>query len=281
MAMPQLISKIYKMALNTFRTIENAVIGKVLHITTDSKDRCNARLLFDYLFFHLLLLIPKYLIGLYTRNTTELLLSTAFLVTLIGCLLLVRKGVPVKTVSILAAFLTLMIPAACSFLNNQDLSPRYSMIWIVSILFCYIATDIRATLALGGLLCGYLSLVAWIQLNHISVYSTLGFTPEQSLIFNPIITAFYILFLIRVLGAHYKNIFITEHERTLQKQKQHSSLLSQHLTKQFIILKGLSRSGKSKYLDGNKELLEACLGEIEKQCETAISYLDNGTTSDN
>lgn len=281
MAMPQLIKKIYKVALKTYQNLENAVIGNVLHITTDSKDRCNARLLFDYLFFHLLLLIPKYLIGLYTHNTTELLLSTAFLITLVTCMLLVRKGTPVKSISILAAFLTLILPAACSFLNNQDLSPRYSMVWIVSILFCYIATNITATLALGAVLCGYLSLVAWIQMNHIPVFSTAGFSPEQSLIFNPILTAFYILFLIRVLGAHYKNIFITEHERTLQKQKQHSSLLSQHLTKQFIILKGLSRSGKSKYLDGNKELLEACLGEIEKQCETAISYLDNGTHTEN
>jgi hypothetical protein len=281
MAMPQLMNRIKTIAFKTYQNVENAVIGRVLHITTDSKDRCNAQLLFDYLFFHLLLLIPKYLIGLYTHNTTELLLSTAFLVSLIGCLLLLRKGVPVKTISIFAAYLTLLLPAACSFLNNQDLSPRYSMVWIVSILFCYIATNITATLTLGGVLCGYLTLVAWIQVNHITVFSTPGFSAEQTLIFNPILTAFYILFMIRVLGAHYKNIFITENERTVQKQKQHSSLLSQHLTKQFIILKGLSRSGKSKYLDGNKELLEACLGEIEKQCETAISYLDNGTPTDN
>jgi hypothetical protein len=91
----------------------------------------------------------------------------------------------------------------------------------------------------------------------------------------------YILFLIRVLGAHYRNIFIFEEQLSLQKQKQHSSLLNQHLTKQFIILKGLSRSGKSKYLDGNKELLEACLGEIEKQCESAIDYLDAGRLPEN
>jgi hypothetical protein len=117
--------------------------------------------------------------------------------------------------------------------------------------------------------------------NAVVMYNLPGFTPEQNLIFTPVLAAFYIMFLIRVLGAHYRNIFITENERTLQKQKQHSSLLSQHLTKQFIILKGLSRSGKSKYLDGNKELLEACLVEIEKQCETAISYLDSGKHPEN
>jgi hypothetical protein len=281
MAMPQLSKRVYILAIKIYHNTENAVIGNALHISTDSKERCNARLLFDYLFFHLLLLIPKALIGLYTQNTTELLLIAAFIVSLGGCLLLVQKGVPVKTVSILAAFLTFVLPAACSFLNSQDLSPRYSMVWILSILFCYITTNTRATLALGGLLCGYLGLVAWVKVNNIVVYNMPGFTPEQNLIFTPILIGFYVIFLIRVLGAHYRNIFIAENERTLQKQKQHSSLLSQHLTKQFIILKGLSRSGQSKYLDGNKELLEACLVEIEKQCESAINYLDNGTHTEN
>jgi hypothetical protein len=279
--MPQLIKKIYTLAVKIYLNTEEAVIGNALHISTDSRERCNARLLFDYLFFHLLLLIPQSLIGLYTHNTTELLLIGAFLFSLGGCLILVKKGVPIKTVSIIAAFVTFLIPAACSFLNNQDLSLRYSMIWVLSILFCYIATNIAATLALGGLLCSYLSLVAWIKVNNIATYVMPGFTSEQSLIFTPVLAGFYIIFLIRVLGGHYRNIFISEHERTLQKQKQHSSLLSQHLTKQFIILKGLSRSGKSKYLDGNKELLEACLIEIEKQCESAINYLDNNHHPEN
>jgi hypothetical protein len=273
--MPQLIKRIYILAVKIYHNTEEAVIGNALHITTDSRERCNARLLFDYLFFHLLLLIPQSLIGLYTQNTTELLLIGSFLFSLGTCLVLVKKGVPVKTVSIIAAFSTFLIPTACSFLNNQDLSLRYSMIWILNILFCYIATNITATLALGGLLCSYLSLVAWMKVNNITTYIIPGFTSEQSLLFTPVLAGFYIIFLIRVLGGHYRNIFTSEHERTLQKQKQHSSLLSQHLTKQFIILKGLSRSGKSKYLDGNKELLEACLIEIEKQCESAISYLDN------
>lgn len=274
--MPQLIKRIYTLAVKIYHNTEDAVIGNALHISTDSRERCNVRLLFDYLFFHLLLLIPQSLIGLYTHNTTELLLIAAFLVSLGGCLIMIRNGVPVKTVSIIAAFITFIIPATCSFFNNQDLSLRYAMIWVLSILFCYITTNIAATLALGGLFCSYLSLVAWMKVNNVTAYVMPGFTSEQSFIFTPVLAGFYIIFLIRVLGAHYRNIFISENERTLQKQKQHSSLLSQHLTKQFIILKGLSRSGKSKYLDGNKELLEACLVEIEKQCESAIDYLDNG-----
>lgn len=274
--MPQLIKIVYSLAVKIYHNTQDAVIGNALHMATDSRERCDARLLFDYLFFHLLLLIPESLIGLYTHNTTELLLIAAFLVSLVSCLMLVRRGIPVKTVSIIAAFVTLIIPTACSFFNNQDLSLRYSMLWVLTILFCYITTNMAATLALGGLLCSYLSLVAWMKVNNITAYVVPGFTPEQVFIFTPVLAGLYIIFLIRVLGAHYRNIFKSEHERTLQKQKQHSSLLSQHLTKQFIILKGLSRSGKSKYLDGNKELLEACLVEIEKQCESAINYLDNG-----
>ncbi|GAA3927140.1 hypothetical protein GCM10022209_20820 [Chitinophaga oryziterrae] len=130
---------------------------------------------------------------------------------------------------------------------------------------------------MGGLVCGYLYLAAWLNIHHIipvHVVETGAFTV-------PLMSGLFILFLIRVLGAHYRNIFIYEEKLTLQKQKQHSSLLNQHLTKQFIILKGLSRSGKSKYLDGNKELLEACLGEIEKQCESAIDYLDAGRLPEN
>jgi hypothetical protein len=64
-----------------------------------------------------------------------------------------------------------------------------------------------------------------------------------------------------------------EQRLNLQKQKQHAALIRQNLTKQFILVKGLSRSGKTKYLEGNLELLEACLTEIEKQCETAIDLL--------
>lgn len=275
--MLQLIKRLYILAVKIYHNTRDAVIGNALHISSDSRERCNTQLLFDYLFFHLLLLVPVTIFGLYTYNTTELLLTGTFFACLASCLLLVRSGVSIRKVSFIAALVTLVLPAICSLLNSQDLSLRYTMIWSLSILFCYITTNITATLILGGLLCSYLSLVAWMKINNVSTFVTTGFTHEQNLIFTPVLAAFYIIFLIRVLGAHYKNIFISEHERTLEKQRQHSSLLSQRLTKQFIILKGLSRSGKSKYLDGNRELLEACLIEIEKQCECAINYLDNSS----
>ncbi|MVT10427.1 hypothetical protein [Chitinophaga tropicalis] len=274
--MPHLLNRINILAVKIYKNTENSVIGNALRITIDSRERCKTLLLFDYIFFHILFLVPKTLISLYIQNTTDLVLIPALLLLLLTCMLMVKNGVSVKATSVTVAFVTLVIPVLSSFYNNQDTSPKYAMAWLLSILFCYIATNITVTLSLGALLCGYLSLVAWMKINHITVYISTGYTPEQNLLFSPVMTALYILFMIRVLGAHYRNIFIYEQEKTLQKQRQHSSLLNQHLTKQFIILKGLSRSGKSKYLDGNKELLEACLGEIEKQCESAIDYLDNG-----
>ncbi|SFE87423.1 hypothetical protein SAMN05518672_111123 [Chitinophaga sp. CF118] len=279
--MPQLFNRIRSLTVKVYSATENVVIGNALRSITDNREHCNYKLIFDYLFFHILLLIPKALIGLYNQNTTDLLLMPVFLVLLLLGMLLLKKGVPYKTVSTFAVLSTMLVPMASSFLNNQDTSPRYTMIWLLSILFCYITTNLATTLLMGALLCGYLGLAVWVNVNQLAVFATPNYSAEQNIISMPILAGLYILFLIRVLGAHYRNIFIFEEALSLQKQKQHSSLLNQHLTKQFIILKGLSRSGKSKYLDGNRELLEACLGEIEKQCESAIDYLDAGRQPEN
>lgn len=275
--MPHLFNRIRSLTVKVYNAAENAVIGNALQSITDCREHCNYKLIFDYLFFHILLLIPESLISLYNQNTTDLLLLPVFMICLLSGLLLLNKGVSNKTVSILATLTTLLIPMVSSFFNNQATTSPYIMMWLLSILFCFITTNMVTTLLMGALVCGYLYLAAWLNIHHIipvHVVETGAFTV-------PLMSGLFILFLIRVLGAHYRNIFIYEEKLTLQKQKQHSSLLNQHLTKQFIILKGLSRSGKSKYLDGNRELLEACLGEIEKQCESAIDYLDAGRLPEN
>ena len=279
--MPHLFNRIRSLTVKVYTSTENVVIGNALQSITDCRDHCNYKLIFDYLFFHILLLIPKALIGLYNQNTIDLLLIPVFGVLLFAGMLLLKRGVHYKTVSVYATLSTMLIPMISSFLNNQDTSPRYAMVWLLSILFCYIATNLATTLLMGVILCAYLGLAAWTHVHPLTIFVTPGYSPEQNIVSMPLMAGLYILFLIRVLGTHYRNIFIFEEEQSLKKQKQHSSLLNQHLTKQFIILKGLSRSGKSKYLDGNRELLEACLGEIEKQCESAIDYLDAGRHPEN
>lgn len=279
--MPHLFNRIRSLTVKVYTATENVVIGNTLQSITDNRDHCNYKLIFDYLFFNILLLIPKALIGLYNQDTTDLLLLPVFAVLLSAGMLLLKRSVHYKLVSVYATLITILIPMASSFFNNQDTSPKYVMIWMISLLFCYIAANRTVTLFIGAIICGYLSLAAWMHVHHLQALVTPGYSPEQNIITMPVMAGLYILFLIRVLGAHYRNIFIFEEKQSLKKQKQHSSLLNQHLTKQFIILKGLSRSGKSKYLDGNKELLEACLGEIEKQCESAIDYLDAGRHPEN
>lgn len=279
--MPHLFNRMRSLTVKVHTAAENAVIGNALQSITDNRAHCNYKLIFDYMFFHILLLIPESLISLYNQNTTDLLLSSVFMICLLSGLLLLKKGVSTKTVSILATLTTLLLPMASSFFNNQETSAPYIMIWLLSIMFCFITTNLATTLFMGVLVCGYLYLTTWLSIHQITLLPSAGHTSNMIAYSAPLMSGLYILFLIRVLGAHYRNIFIFEEKLSLQKQKQHSSLLNQHLTKQFIILKGLSRSGKSKYLDGNKELLEACLGEIEKQCESAIDYLDAGRLPEN
>lgn len=273
--MPHLFNRIQILATQLYTSTENAVIGKALQSSDDNKVHCITRLIFDYTFFQLLFLVPKAAIALYTQNTTNLLLLPIFLLLLLTTMLMLKKGVANHTVALVASFTTLVLPMISSLFNNQETTPKYALAWATSILFCYLATSLRPALVQAGLLCTYLAVAAWMRLNHVIIFITPGYTLDQNKTFMSVIMAFYILLLIRVFGRHYHNILRFANERSLEKQKQHSSLLNQHLTKQFIILKGLSRSGQSKYLDGNKELLEACLIEIEKQCESAIEFLDN------
>jgi hypothetical protein len=259
-----------------YRTAENAVIGKVLQKTSDTREQCNVKLTFDYLFFHILLTLPKLFRALYYHNAPDLSLAPFFMGIFLFSLWMLKRGLPANVVGAMAALNTLIIPMLSSFLNNQDTSPCYALIWILSILFCYLTAGLAITLLLGSLLCGYLVMISYVKLEHLQIWSSAGYPPESSYIFTPLLTCLYILFIIRVLGRHYNNILMLEQERTLLRQKQHSALVNQNLTKQFMLVKGLSRSGKSEYQEGNLELLEACFAEIEKQCQTAIDFLQNG-----
>jgi hypothetical protein len=273
--MPHLFKKISSLTVKVYHSTENAVIGRALQSIYDCKEYCRLKLIFDYTFFSIILILPKFVIDLYNQNTTNLLLLPVLLGLLITGLLMLKQGVSHKTVAVTVALATLIVSMLSSLFNNQETTLKYAMIWACSILFCYLATDMGTTLILGFMLCSYLVLASWMRIHHITIYTTPGYSSDQNRTFMPLIMAFYILFLIRVFGRHYDNILRFEHEKYMQRQKQHSALLNQHLTKQFIILKGLSRSGQSKHLNGNREFLEACLIEIEKQCESAIDYLDN------
>jgi hypothetical protein len=162
-----------------------------------------------------------------------------------------------------------------SFFNNQDLSPKYTLIWIMSILLCYITANLLMAVAWSAVLCGYMIAIAYIRLNNVHVYVSPGYSSVFQYLANPVIVGMYLLFLIRALGQYYRNIISMEQWRTEERQKQHLSLINQNLTKQFLLVKGFSRSGKSAFVKGELDLLEACFTEIEKQCGSAIDYLNN------
>ncbi|RBL89226.1 hypothetical protein [Chitinophaga flava] len=259
---------------NIYLSSEKAVIGQVLLRTDDTYEQAKLRLLFDYLFFYILLLFPILLLAMISQNEVNLILIPCLAGVLLGCLYLLKRGVPAGIIGMTASFGTLLISASSSFFNHQDLSPRYAIAWAMSILLAYITVNLRTSLILCGLLCVYLSGVAYIRINDISIYVSSGYSDSFQYLSNPITVILYMLFLIRALGQYYRNIISMEQQRTHEKQKQHLSLINQNLTKQFLLVKGFSRSGKSAFIKGEMELLEACFTEIEKQCGAAIGYLN-------
>ncbi|CAL1517343.1 hypothetical protein [Chitinophaga sp. MM2321] len=258
-----------------YTSSEKAVIGNSVLHTEDTYEQARIRLVFDYIFFYLVLLMPIMFIAMISQNEINMLLIPLLAVILFGCLLLLRKGASTKKAASVASLSTLGIPILSSFFNNQDLSPKYAVIWAMSILLAYIAVNLRTSLVYCLVLAGYLSVVAYIKLHHIHVYVSPGHSAFFQYAVNPVIVVLYMLLLIRTLGQYYRNIISMEQRRTAAKHKQHLSLINQNLTKQFLLVKGFSSSGRSAFMNGEMELLEACFTEIEKQCGTAISYLED------
>ncbi|NSL91104.1 hypothetical protein [Chitinophaga solisilvae] len=272
--MAKQIKEAWLFTRSIYRGSEKAVIGKVLIRTDDTYEQAKIRLIFDYIFFYLLLLIPIMLLAMISQNEVNMILIPFLAAMLLICLFLLKKGVAAGSVGMLTSFSTMVMPILSSFFNNQDLSPKYATIWMMSILLSYITANLRTALAFCLVLCSYLCLVAYIKTNNVQTYVTPGYSAAFQYVSNPVIVGLYMLFLIRALGRYYRNIISMEQQRTQEKQKQHLSLINQNLTKQFLLVKGFSRSGKSAFVKGEMELLDACFTEIEKQCGTAINYLN-------
>ncbi|PSL48123.1 hypothetical protein CLV51_102985 [Chitinophaga niastensis] len=260
---------------NIYLSTENAVIGKVILHTNDTYEQAKIKLIFDYIFFYVGLLMSFLFLNMISQNEVNIILIPLMMIILVVCLLLLKKGVSAGFVGMLTSFCTLTIPILSSFFNNQDLTPKYVLIWVMSILLCYITVNLLTALTWCIVLCGYLIAVASIKINNIPIFISPGHSPTFEYLANPVVVGLYLLFLIRALGQYYRNIISMEQRRTAEKQKQHLSLINQNLTKQFLLVKGFSRSGKSAFVKGELELIEACFTEIEKQCGSAIDYLND------
>ncbi len=141
-------------------------------------------------------------------------------------------------------------------------------------MLAYFAVSLRASVSLMGLLFLYLGLVAWMKLDNVRVNFPPTYTSMDRYIATPFLMLGYLLIILRVWGVYFRNIFRLEREQTLQKQQEFSALINQNLIKQFLLVKGLSRSGKIDFREGNTDLIDARFSEIEKQCDSAIHYLD-------
>lgn len=263
---------------NIYLNAEKAVIGKVLLRTDNTYEQARIRLIFDFAFCYIILLTSFLFINMLSQNRVNILLIPVIICLLAVSLLMLGRGVRASRVGLFTSGTTIILPMLSSFLNHQDLGPKYILIWVMSVLLSYITVNVFTTLAWSLLICGYLTLIAWIRLNHIDLFVTSGASSAFQYLANPLIVGMYLLFLIRSLGQYYRNIISMEQRRTEERQKQHLSLINQHLTRQFLMVKGFSRSGKTAFLNGELELLENCFTEIEKQCGTAIDYLNDSQT---
>ncbi|WP_291911194.1 hypothetical protein [Chitinophaga sp. CB10] len=260
-----------------YQRAERAALGNIVNRSADLYEHAKAKLIFDYAFYYTMALLPVGALAIITSNEVNLIVIPFLIGMLFLCLLLLRNGVSAKVVGALTSLSTIVMPILSSFFNNQDISPKYATIWIVSILFCYITVNLLTAVLWSAIIVAYLVLVAYIKLNGIVLYVSSGFSNSYLYISNPIVITIYLLFIIRSMGMYYQNVINMERRRTQQQQKQQLSLIHQHLTKQFMLVKGFSRSGRTAFQNGELELLEACFTEIEKQCEIAINYLDESS----
>lgn len=262
------------------QSTERTVTEPLLRKTDNPFERARIKMLFDFIFFYVILLTAIIFTCLYTRDLTNLFISIAHLATFGGCYLMMSRGISVQATGTIAALATLLFPALASFCNGLDISPLYAIPWLMSCLLGYFVVNVRTAIALGVLLCLYLCAVSYLKIHHIQVFLATGYSAPDQYAITPLIVAAYLGLCLRVWGFHSRNIERLEQEMALEKQQQFSALINQNLTKQFLLVKGLSRTGKNEYLEGNTEFLDACFSEIEKQCDTAIHYLDGASHTD-
>ncbi|UYQ94265.1 hypothetical protein MKQ68_04060 [Chitinophaga horti] len=268
------MKRIRLLAVSIYHAAEQAAVGAYLHKTADTREQSKIKMLFDFIFFHLLLLVPLTFVLVLQQDTFHLLLGAASVTLFLVSFLVLNNTRCHYAAAMIAVLNPMLLSMASSFASQQDLSTMYAMIWILSILLALFTIGLRAALGLSVVLCLYLSLITCIRLYDVPVFVLPQYSADRSALFNPMLTACYVLLMIRVLGHHYRNVAYLEKLQAREKQKQFSELINQNLTKQFLILKGLSRSGQTEFQEGRTELLDECFAEIERQCDSAIGYLN-------
>ncbi|WP_109698828.1 hypothetical protein [Chitinophaga deserti] len=267
-------SSISTLSSAIYNAVSEMVTGKLIRKSACAWEQARIRMVFDYIFTYTLLLIPIIAALIFLHDLPNLVITTAFAMIFVCCGILMSTGIPHPHIGILAALNTLLTPMACSFLNDMDISPIYAIPWLMACMLGYFAVSLRTSLSLMALLLLYLGIAAWMKLDQIRVNLPPTYSVKDRYLATPFLMLVYLVIILRVWGVYFRNIFRLEREQTLQKQQEFSSLINQNLIKQFLLVKGLSRSGKDDFLEGNTDLVDARFSEIEKQCDSAIHYLD-------
>ncbi|WP_343702262.1 hypothetical protein [Chitinophaga sp.] len=269
-------NKILKnLSIYLYQHTEKTVTAKLIRRHACAFEQARIKMLFDFLFFYTLTLLPMLVTLLYLHDYLNLGITAVFAGVFVLCAFLMSLGVSTAVTGTVAALNTLLVPMISSFTNDLDVSPIYAMPWMMACMLGYFAVNLRTALSLGLLLFLYLGLVAYMKIHHLPVFLAPAYSSLDKYLVTPFLMAGYLVVFLRVWGVYYRNITRLEQQQTLQKQQQFSALINQNLTKQFLLLKGLSRSGKNEFMEGNLEMMDACFSEIEKQCDSAINFLDN------
>jgi hypothetical protein len=268
------ISSIRRLSNTLYSIAETWVTGRLIRNTSCPYEQARIKMLFDYLFFYSLVLLPILGAVVYQHDWPNTLVTVSFISIFVLCAALMASGVSLAIAGTVAALNTLVIPMLSSFTNDLDVSPIYAIPWMMACLLGFFVINLRAALGLSSMLFLYLGLVALIKINHIPVLLPPTYSAMDKYVATPFLMAGYMVVCLRVWGVYYLNITRLEQKTRLEQQQQFTAMINQKLTKQFLLVKGLSRSGKTENMEGNTEMLDACFSEIEKQCDTAIQYLD-------
>ncbi|ATL47889.1 hypothetical protein COR50_12335 [Chitinophaga caeni] len=269
-----LLKRLRSFAYNSYTTAEQRALKSYMFLGANAYELAKAKLLFDYIFFVLLTSITIFILVIARQDYYNLINCSFFTAIFFGCFISLHIGKKLVHIGMLTAYNTVLYTVAASIINNLDIGPMFTVPMLLGILLAHITNPGKHTFILVGIVFLYLSAVSYAEFKGISLNLT---RLEDSQVINnarPFFSAVYILLLLRVFGLHYRDVIILSQQESTEHQKQFSALVNQNLIKQFIIVKGLSRSGKSKYLDGTMELDE-CFTEIERQCDSAIQYLDH------
>lgn len=272
--MTSALNSIWSLAHKVYGRTELTVTGKLLSATSDPLERARIKMLFDFIFLYALLLLPLIFLTMYAQDYVNLVIQASFISIFFLCAGMMMAGICTSITGTLAAVNTLLMPMVSSYANDLDVSLMYAVPWMMACLLGYFVVGFRTAIALGITLVLYLGLLAVIKLHHVPVFLAPAYSAPVKYLAIPFIMAGYLLICLRVWGQYYRNLARLEEQYTRERQQEFSALVTQNLTKQFLLVKGLSRSGKNEYLEGNMELLDECFSEIEKQCDTAIHYLD-------